>query len=819
MSSRYGRLLDPGDGPVTILQRAAELDPLLTVELGADDDCVVRFDTGREGYVEVNTEFFDMLSPYRGGSNAPRRRIDKKPVTFRIRFSGPQYNPEMTSLQVPNLTGTLYHLPFQSSRIGTETESLFLDLTEEYGIENVLVLKRFPAGIEAIEHAYADAIDGVERPSIVALSTHATRVVSDLTDPRELVDPGERQLLLETYLRKRAWSDPYLQRAASHKSFTTDVGRFVTEATWQGGRIDTDDPTLQELAEVYANFHDWLAGANLLDRNRSMEYAAEALADPDQRSVIQAEFDAVLALEFEEFTAIDREYLARLTRDTPLYCVAQADSAIQRTWNEPRQITNYAPELERATLPDGETPGTPSAPGIITTYLATGNAHANPESAPGSVHVIESDTFSDEIAAIAEEIERLHRTEEIPYEEMAVVLRDANAPIPETLRGLRAAGVPVASATVGGLEHDPAARELYALVSWCFRATDPNPPATGETDALPGWTSERARSVLEARVDATPDQPTAIDDVLTAVRDRADRHGLTDAVNYWLLATDLKHRIAIADDTLDAKTQFGHVRTLRRLIRAVDESELLDSSWRTLCLGFERELQRASTDKITTGLELPNEGVLVDAIRVLKHERRSTVFVVDAIDREFPAAPQFTSLFPTPQLEQLDGYPAFTTPTAEDVTETFGPAADDEPTRPLHAYYAALSRRLLAVGARCAGDRLYFGLHREDASGTGRHHQPSRFLSALEDTFGAFDRVDHEGIHSHGEAVRFALTRVDEALDRVRRAGLVTEPIDLGAVEAEFEAVQRILDADPPADLAPAIEARLDFAEGGVRRD
>lgn len=715
----------------------------------------------------------------------------------------------------PTLSGDLYRLPFQAGNVGAHAAPLYADLVAEHGVENVLVLKRFPTGIETIGDTFADAIDGVERPEIVGLSAYANWTLTELPDPPALLDGAERNLLLSTFIRNREWSNEYLARAAEQESFRFDVSQFVTEATWQGGDIETDDDALAELAAVNDAFHEWLAEADRLDPARSLRYAADALADSDRRARVQSAFDTVLVLEFEEFTRIDREFLARLTEGVPVACVAEADSAIQRTWNEPRGIDAYVPDLDRAgTL--GESPATERAggPDAVASFLATGAVPDDDPAIEEDVQIIEAETFSDELAAVAEEIERLRRTEGLAYDEMAVVLRDSNAPIPETLRGLRAAGVPVTSATVGGLEHDPAARELYALASWCFRRQDPEPEAGNTVEDLPGWPLDRARTTLDARVGAAIDD---LDDVLETVVERAEAHGLVDAINYWLLETDLKHRIGESEEPLDAKTQFEHVRTLRGLVESVAESSLLPSDWRTVCAGMEEELQRATSDKIATELDLPEGGVLVDAVRVLKNEQRRAVFLLDVTDEEYPADPRFNSLFPTPHLEELDGYPAFTTPTVEDVTETFAPVED--PNRPLHAYYAALSRRMLAVGARCGTERLYFGLHQEDATGTGSRQQPSRYLAALEDAFGDFPRVDHEGVYSHGEAVRFALTRVDQSLERVRRAGLVTDPLDVDEIEAEFEAVQRILDADPPANLAPAIEARLDFAEGGVRRE
>lgn len=723
------------------------------------------------------------------------------------------------------LAGDLYRVPFDAGDLASLTAPLYADLVHEHGADNVLVLKRFPTGTEALETAFVGGIDGVQRPAITGLSAHSRRVLTELPDPPQLLGSAERNLLLSTFIREYDWSHPYLERAAASESFRFDVTKFVTEATWSGRAIETDDPVLAELATAVDAFHDWLGDADRLDPARGLGVACHALSDDAVRRRVQSAFDAVLALELEEFTAIDRAYLARLTVGVPLVCVAETDSAIQRTWNEPGPIDDYVPGLALVDTLDGsddteagpsagagESPAAGTSPTAVATFLATGARPSSDRRSTDAVRVVEAESFGDELAAVAETIERLHRDEGVPYEEMAVALRDANAPIAETLHGLRAAGIPVRSATVAGLEHDPTARELYALVSWCTRNTVPQPQATN--DDLPGWDDARARAVLSARTDSGVDD---LDSVLEAVREAGTMGSLGDAMDRWIVETGLKHRVASGTDSLEGRSQFEHVRTVRDLARSVDASPLLDADWPTLCRGVEAELQRATSDKVTSDLELPDGGVLVDAVRVLKNERRHAVFLVGVVDSEYPATPRFNPLFPTPHLAELDGYPAFTTPTATDVTDTFRPA--DAPTRPLHAYYAELSRRLLAVGARCATDRLYLSLHREDATGTGNRRQPSRFLAALEDAFGAFDRVDADGIYSHGEAVRFALTRLDDALDQVRLAGLVADPIDVDAVEAEFEAVQRILDADPPDELAAALETRLAFAAGEVCRD
>ncbi|WP_154019907.1 PD-(D/E)XK nuclease family protein [Halococcus sediminicola] len=700
------------------------------------------------------------------------------------------------------LSGKLYEYPFLSTDIGDQIAPLYANLAEEYGIDNVLVVKRFPTETDDIAESLGNAIEGIERPNVVGLSAHAIHTLEELPNPPRQLDITESSLLLSSFIKRRNWTTEYLERASERDSFEFDVERLVQEATWQGNVINTDDPVLAELAKVNDTYHEWLADADLLPSPGTFSYLLDALADTDLQNRVQETYDAVLALEFEEFTAIDRAYLARITHDCELICVAERDSAIQRTWNEPGRISDYTPDLH-TTTEQGTTPRT--TPAAIADFLATGDTAGEPDD--GLATVIEATTFEEQVGTVGEEIERLHRVEDIPYDEMAVVLRDSNSRIPETLRLLRTTGIPVRSATVSGLEQDPAARELYALTSWCLETVG---TTVGEGDV--GWSTDRARTVLSARV------PDLSNETLAEIAECGRNESLTAALDMWLLRSNLKHRTAANEDPFQAKSQFEHVDTVRSLAQTLDDSDLLDATWESLGRGLEREMQRATSDKIATELELPEGGVLVDAARVLKNTSKEAVFLLSVVDQEYPADPQLNSLFPPPVIEQLEEYPAFTTPDSSDVRRTFE-YAREEITRPLHAYYAALSRRMLAIGARAATTNLYFGTYREDRTGSGRNHQQSRFLDAVEDTFGELDRLDHDDIHTHGRAVRFSLNRVDDAFENVRRAGLVRDPVDLDALEADFAGVQELLQADPPEDLSDAIEARVDFAEGVVRRE
>jgi hypothetical protein len=699
----------------------------------------------------------------------------------------------------PPLEGALHLHPFLGGSLADSAAPLFLDVAATHGTGNVLVIKRFPSGIDEVESVFVDAVDGVTAPEISGLAAHGRRVLEESPESSRVLSTAEQSLLLERFEQQYDWETPYLQRASRQESFVGDLGRFGAEATWQGSDIETDDDALAELARFNRSFHDWLRSNELLDPGNVLSAAIHQLQDEEVRRRIQREFDAVVVLEFEEFTPIDRAYLAWLTRDVPLHCVAERESAIQRLWNEAGRIEDAATELS---VVEHGVVDTGSRPSSVASYLATGD---QPEpTAEGAVAVLESPTFEAQIRRFADEIELRRRDDGLQYDDIAVVLQDSKAPIPETLRLLQNAGIPVTSATVGGLEHDPAARELYALVCLCSE--------DGVSDDA--WSADSARATLTGRLE----NPARLDELKDETVDSARTVALEDALWHWILETDLKERVARDESPLDAKTQFEHVREVLSLASFIDDSDLVDASWETLRHGLEREMDRAASDRVAAELERPGDGVLVDTVRIVKNTTRDTVFMVNAVDRDYPADPRFTALFPTPHLEQLPAYPSYTTPTESDVTDTFSTETEVR-TRPLHAYYTALSRRFLAVGSRAAGNRLYFGTYREEAGSTGSNLQPSRFLAAAEDALGPFERIRHDGVHSHGSAVEFALTRSDRALDEIRRAGVFGEPVDVGAVRSDFATIQSLLEGDLPEEVGEAIQTRVDFAEGVVHRE
>jgi hypothetical protein len=129
---------------------------------------------------------------------------------------------------------------------------------------------------------------------------------------------------------------------------------------------------------------------------------------------------------------------------------------------------------------------------------------------------------------------------------------------------------------------------------------------------------------------------------------------------------------------------------------------------------------------------------------------------------------------------------------------------------------------LLGVGARSASDRLYFGIPLEGTDSLGTYNQPSRFLSELVDTFEWISPLadgDETTLTSHGGASEFIIERVDDTLEAARRASVGGDTVDLDAYEQELAAIEGVLDTPEASTVQEALEARIDFRHGRVRRD
>jgi len=263
------------------------------------------------------------------------------------------------------------------------------------------------------------------------------------------------------------------------------------------------------------------------------------------------------------------------------------------------------------------------------------------------------------------------------------------------------------------------------------------------------------------------------------------------------------------------------VKEVIQLAEFLAEEDELDGSWEQFLPSLERAFRYSSTalDNVETNHD--DGGVPVGTIYGLKHARNKAVFLLNVTDEDYPFSPDLTPLQPPRRLQTETAFPMLTTQSPTDVTETFQPAAPN-PTDPYHAYYAQVSRRLLGIGARAAGERLYLGVPKEAADSLGTYLQPSRFLSELVETFEFIEPLgdgDSTPATSHGGASEFIVEHVDETLEAVRRASVGGETVDLDTYERELAAIDELLDQPAATTVREAVTARIDFRQGRVKRD
>lgn len=689
-----------------------------------------------------------------------------------------------------SLDGQLLRRPFSAGGSHEHVARSYESLVDTHGADRVLLLKRFPTGIDELSDTLATTVESIHQPEIAAVASHAREVVRSQRDPPAILNDVDRRELASEFIEDQDWKSPYLQRASQQDAFVRDVARLMNVISWWGQGIQTDNPELDEIHECTIAFREWLDDAGYCQRGDLIARASTLLqTDPEVGPRIRSQYDAVLVVEFEEFGPVERQYLAQLTPESDLVCLAEAHSSIQRTWNEGGEIGALCAGLDQQDTQQAAALTT--KPAVVATYLATGDVATSPDS--GHVSVIAEPTFEEQVSVIADEIQRLRASREWAYDDFAIGVKDAKGPITKTVRQLRQAGIPTASATVSGFGDDTVVRELLALSQYL---------ATGDDQA---WHRlEAAVSVLDESV----------------VESLAKEGTLEGALRRWALETDLKERIAASEPPLDARTQFSHAKEVFDVAGFLDETPFLDATWARLTEAVERSFTRSAIETSTAPTDVQGEGVVVDAVRVLKNASWKAVFMLNVVEGEYPSAPNLTRLFPEATVNSLDGYPGVTTPTATDVHQTF-PTAPDSIETPFRQYYAELSHRLLAVGARSATDRLYFGIYDEEDAATGKRTQPSRFLLETYRTFPWLGTHSTEGIHGQSGATQFALSRVDTALREIRRAPITGASVDLTAVERDLGSIQRLLETgDEHGDrLRAAVKARVDFAAGRVRNE
>ncbi|MFP8955076.1 hypothetical protein ACLI4Z_19295 [Natrialbaceae archaeon A-arb3/5] len=721
------------------------------------------------------------------------------------------------------LDGTIHLLPFDGGPLDARIAPIYSSLLDATGGDprDVLVLKRLPTGIDEFAASLREHASLTARPNVNSLPHHSRTVFGEARPDVTLLSYEERIEFLARVVDGYNWS-PYFERASAHDSFDRDVGRLLLEATWQGGfdRDESgppDDPRLAELAAINDSLHEKLDERGLAERAETISRAIEELEREPVRERIEREFDAVLVVEFEECAPIDREYLASLTRNADLVCVAETHASIDRIRKEAGSVRRLAGEMtlvdhtdeasvdaddvvsktERSNVetdePDSETEavtaGTPYG-----TFLATGRI---PDESPDTpARLIAGETLDQQIEAVANEIEYLRHEHGYDYDDVAVLLRTVDDSITRVRRVLHRAGVPTAAVGVNGFGQDLAVRELHALAQYRIDG------------------DESARTLLEARVDDLDPALLEGADETPSIAERLDR---------WILETDLKRRIATEHSTLDAREQFENVSRIRSIADFVDSQDVLAGDWVQFRSMLERAIAYDAPYTHASDVSVPDGGVTVAEVDLVKNDSRPVVFLLDVVDGEYPGIERLSPLFPTPWITEMDGYPAVTQPTEADVTETYATVtetAGDEFER----YHAEWARRQLAIGSRAAEDRLYFCTYRQADGSIGRLQHRSRYLHAIEncpdlplEEVGGVG-VDRD-IHTLGAASTELLSQPWAELERIRAEASAGGEVSLESAEETLAAVQATLDESESVDprFERAVETQFDLARGSIR--
>ncbi|QLG49178.1 hypothetical protein [Natrinema halophilum] len=765
----------------------------------------------------------------------------------------------------PELEGTckLLSEPAQSSDLFATITTEYADLADEYGARNVLVLKRHPAGIESVTAALADADAGRSNgrprsPRIESLPEHASKVIEEYDPTLSRLEYEERIELVSMVIDGASRSVPdYLERAAAHESFARDVGQLLLEATRQRIRLDDLDDPHDCLAFLYAmndRFHAELDDRGYVERADVIPQAVELLeADVDElRSRITASFDAVLAIEFEEYRRLDRRFLSTLTDDAALVCLGERNASVERTRVEPGDVTAMANAagLDVESLDPGKGHRGDGDPPhrAITRLLATGESpsrtggadragEAEAEDAEvgdgatssdggstavgpiGRANRIHTRTSREHVRAVATEIQSLRDRHGWSFDEFAVAVPRIER-VPETRRRFRDAGVPTATIGTPSLAEDPAVNELYAVVTlqcereneevddWNAR-TDPDDP-TGDASGPRNDSLDR----LRARV------PGFSPALLANTAGSSIRRSL----ERWTHRTDLKGRIAREEDWVDAREQYEGIRRVLEIAQFAEETDLVGPDWRGLRRMLRRTIRYDAPYVHAVETRPPTGGVTVCAVDDLKYDSRNAVFLLDLIDETYPGEQFLTQLFPTAWLREMSAYPAVTDPSLQAIADTFDTVETTGVGDPFETYHAHRSRRRLALGSRAAERVLYCCSYERGAGGLRRTHDESRYLKLIESTPGlALEDVDvraDAAIHGEPNAIEALLDQPRGELERVLREASTGGEADLGETEALFEEIAVVLeDGDVDDELAEAVRSQFEFAAGTVVRD
>ena len=675
--------------------------------------------------------------------------------------------------------GTLVTTPFGGEHVEQAARDEYQTLLTEHDSADVLVITGAPTSTDTFREVLDTELTGAATPNVTSLVVHATDVLTQ-TDDRVILSDALRRELLHRFLAGYEWETEYLRQASEQPSFLTDVAAVMDTISWQMATPE-ETPELRDIAAALDAFHEWLTEHDHMERGQLISDALTVLTGDSREDVV--DFEAVLAVEFEEFFPLDRAYLDALVGDCELVCIAEENASVRRTWVEPGPVTAYVSFSDSRR----EVAGAPSTrPAATAAYFADETVPEDPET--GSVSVLATDTSDQQLDDVANEIEDLVARSDWSYDDIAVATKQSGETVTDTIEALERAGIPTESTTVTGFGDDPAIRKLLAAVRH-LAADDEG----AVSDHGPDLDSERLERVREM-------------------------DNLEDGIRWWATDSGLKERIAERAPPLDARSQFGNVRRAFRMAEFLEETDFLDATWESFETMLERAHEYAPHQNQTSATDLAG-GVRVDHLQAIKNESFRAVFLVNLVDSEYPGDPFQTRLFPTDRVVSMPDYPGVTDLDEADVDATF-PTESTASSRPFARYHTEHARRRLAIGAGAATEHLYCCLYEYEDTALEEQAQASRFLTAAYDDLPWVTEADEPRITSEQATEEYLLSRVDDALGEVRRANSQDVSVSLDEVEAELGEIQDLLDKSGARgeELREALRARVEFANGEVRR-
>lgn len=703
-----------------------------------------------------------------------------------------------------NPTGDNHQLhlirPFKPRRLD-RVSSVYKQLVDLHGGENVLVIKRLPTGIEQISTHFSNVFDAPISPRIESLPGHASKVLEEFDATIERLTYEQRIEVLDKIIRSSGESVPsYLQGVTTNETMRQDVGQLLMRFTRQGLDQDaiTTDPAeeLEYLFHINDQFHEALAERNLVERTSVIPKTTELLQKNTNglRDDIKESYSALLALEFEEFRPIDREYIAELAKNVEFRAIGEPYSSINRTKIEPGTVTDIAPDWLTIEDDPPDYSGEDRPHGPIIDFLASGTSPDR----NGRAWFIGASTFRDQIRKIASEIQLLTR-HEYSFDDIAIATSSPDQ-VPDTRDIVREAGLPTIEITTNALQEDPVVNELYAVIS-----------------VKAGHRGEDALSRLDARTSRD-----AADIIENCNQPRLD-----DALKTWIIQSNLKARISKTETWIDARKQFGNVEDIVSILEFIESTDLIGSEWETARKMVDRAIRYDAAHAHTASSGGAQTGISIAPVTDFKFASHKVIFITDLIDSQYPGSPNLGTLFPPAWKTGMEAYPAVTTPSPEDVIQTYPTYSDSSEFEadPFTIYHHERRRRELAVCARAATDRLYFTTYEREEAGLGRTFSKSRYIAMLEER-DAFDLVERsarekpQAIQGQQEAIERMLEEPHGELERILQKASTGGEANLAETEELFQEIQIHLgDENTNSDLQDAIKTQFEFAKGEVMRD